>query len=195
MLTLTSERETPLHHLPAGGKLGALAVFGLGVFLLPIWGAGLGLLGLGVLAGGIGLWHEWRRLFRPLFWMGAVILLWHGVTGTLAEGATVVLRMGTAFGAANLVTLTTRLTDLQAVFLWLARPLAPILPPGHLALAMALVIRFVPVLALRAGQLSEAWAARSRRRLGWPLIFAITLAALDDAEHVAEALRARGGLG
>jgi len=35
--------------------------------------------------------------------------------------------------------------------------------------------------------------ARSRRRPGWQLVLPLSLAALDDADHVAEALRARGG--
>lgn len=193
MLTLTSSRHTALHDRSAGGKLAGLAVFSVALFALPgLWSlAGLGLPLAATLA--LGLFPEWLRLFQPLVWMGLVILAWHGLTGTALEGLAAVLRMFAAFGAANLVTMTTRLTDMQAVFLWLARPLAPVIPPARLALAMALVIRFVPVLALRADQLSQAWRARSRRRIGWPLIFAVTLAALDDAEHVAEALRARGG--
>ena len=194
MLTLTSSRHTVLHDWHAGVKLGLLAGFTLGLFLLP--GPDLALVGLGLplaLALALGLLRDWLQLFRPLYLIAAVILLWHGATGTFPDGLVAVCRMFGAFGAANLVTMTTRLSDMQVVFLWLARPLSPVLPPARLALAMALMIRFVPVLSLRSEQLGQAWAARSRRRIGWPLIFAITLAALDDAEHVAEALRARGG--
>lgn len=196
MLTLTSDRHTALHDWPAGVKLAGLAVFSLGLFSgQGAWAAAGGLVLPLALAAGLGLFVAWLRLFRPLVWMAAVILLWHGATGTATEGLAAVLRLFAAFGAANLVTMTTRLSDMQAVFLWLARPLSPLIPPARLALAMALVIRFVPVLALRADQLTAAWRARSARRIGWPLVFAITLAALDDAEHVAEALRARGGAG
>ena len=194
MLTLTSSRHTVLHDWHAGVKLGLLAGFTLGLFLLP--GSVLALVGLGLplaVALALGLLRDWLRLFRPLYLIAAVILLWHGATGTFPDGLVAVCRMFGAFGAANLVTMTTRLSDMQVVFLWLARPLSPVLPPARLALAMALMIRFVPVLSLRSEQLGQAWAARSRRRIGWPLVFAITLAALDDAEHVAEALRARGG--
>lgn len=196
MLTLTSERRTALHGWPAGVKLAGMAAFTLALFALPgvaVPAVALGLVTLAAL--GLGLWPEWLRLFRALGWMALVIFLWHAATGTAWQGLGVVLRMGAAFGAANLVTLTTRLTEMQAVFLWLARPLSPLVRPRTLALAMALVIRFVPVLSLKAETLSQAWAARSARRIGWPLVFAITLAALDDAEQVAEALRARGGLG
>ena len=43
--------------------------------------------------------------------------------------------------------------------------------------------------------LSLAWRARSRRRAGWRVIVPFMVLALDDADHVAEALRARGGIG
>ncbi|NBZ86973.1 energy-coupling factor transporter transmembrane component T [Stagnihabitans tardus] len=196
MLTLTSSRQTWAHDWPAGVKLGLLVLFTLILFALP--GVTLTALGLALplaLATALGLVGDWLRLLRPLLWVGAVILAWHGFRGTPEPGVIAVLRMVAALGAANLVTMTTRLSDMQAVFLWLARPLSPLVPPARLALAMALMIRFLPVLSLRAEQLSQAWAARSRRRIGWALVFAVTLAALDDAEHVAEALRARGGVG
>src|SRR3990167_6591155 len=57
----------------------------------------------------------------------------------------------------------------------------------------AVVIRFIPVMQDRAEQISQSWRARSARRAGWRVLMPATLAALDDAEHVAEALRARGG--
>jgi biotin transport system permease protein len=60
-------------------------------------------------------------------------------------------------------------------------------------LAVALVIRFIPVMQDRTEQISQSWRARSARRAGWRVLMPATLAALDDAEHVAEALRARGG--
>jgi biotin transport system permease protein len=105
------------------------------------------------------------------------------------------LRLVTAVALANLVTLTTRLDAMMAVVERAARPLERFgLSPRVLAVAIALVIRFTPVLLLRAGQLMEAWRARSPRRPGWRVVVPVTLAALDDAEHVAEALRARGGL-
>jgi len=114
----------------------------------------------------------------------------------MAEGGTVALRLITAVAAANLVTMTTRLTDMVTVLERLAGPFRHLgLPPRTLALAMALVIRFIPVLSNRIGTLRLAWSARSARRAGWVLLVPATLAALDDADRVAEALRARGGAG
>ncbi len=133
------------------------------------------------------------RMLRPLWPFVLVVALWHLWTRDLAGGAVIVLRMVAAVAAANLVTMTTRLSDMLAVFEWLARPLAPVLPPRRLALAFALVIRFIPTLALRLTQIAEAFRARSPRRPGWRVLVPATLAALDDAEQAAMALRARGG--
>ena len=56
-----------------------------------------------------------------------------------------------------------------------------------------MVIRFTPVLAQKGAALAMAWRARSRKRAGWRVIMPFMVLALDDADHVAEALRARGG--
>jgi biotin transport system permease protein len=57
------------------------------------------------------------------------------------------------------------------------------------------MMRFVPVMLQRHGQIVEGFRARSPRRPGWRILMPVLLAALDDAERVAEALRARGGAG
>jgi biotin transport system permease protein len=106
----------------------------------------------------------------------------------------IVLRMLTAVALANFVTMTTRLSDMIAVLEWLLRPLARLIPPARLALAIALTIRFIPVMLLRAEALALAWRARSPRPARWRILPALTLSALDDAARVAEALRARGGV-
>jgi biotin transport system permease protein len=89
--------------------------------------------------------------------------------------------------------MTTRLADLQGLVLWLLGPFARVLPAKPVAIAIALMIRFIPVMAERAARLSEAWRARSPRRTRVRLVAPLALGALDDADHVAEALRARGG--
>ena len=77
----------------------------------------------------------------------------------------------------------------------LAAPLARVgVAPRVLALAMALVIRFTPVLMGKAEMLTQAWRGRATGRAGWRIVVPLVLVALDDADHVAEALRARGGI-
>ncbi|MCB6179690.1 energy-coupling factor transporter transmembrane protein EcfT [Rhodobacter sp. Har01] len=198
MLTLTSPVRTPLDRLPASAKLAALAAGTVLLFWLTSpWALAL------ALAGVVGLHLPWGRPFaahaarmlRPLWPFVVVVAGWHLWTGEIASGTAILLRMVTAVAAANLVTMTTRLSDMLAVFEWLALPLSPLLPPRRLALAFALVIRFVPTLSERMDRILEAWRARSPRRPGWRVVVPLTLAALDDADHAAEALRARGGAG
>lgn len=197
MLTLTCPVETALHRWPAGVKLGGLVLATAGLFALPGGALGLALaavLGLHLALGRAVLMHG-LRMVRPLWPFGLVLAVWHLATGTPGQGAAIAARLAAAVMLANLVTMTTRLTDLLAVVERLAAPLARLgLPPRVPALAFALVIRFVPVFLGRAGQLAEAWRARSPRRPGWPVVLPLVLIALDDAEHVAEALRARGGV-
>ncbi|MFN7222768.1 MAG: energy-coupling factor transporter transmembrane component T family protein [Paracoccaceae bacterium] len=198
MLTLTSPVETPLHRLPSGGKLATLAAFTFALFLTnSIWLLSLSLLAVGALhlTGGMTFARHGLRMLRPLWPFVVVVGLWHLWLSEAGTGSAIILRMVAAVAAANLVTMTTRLSDMIVVLEWLARPLAPILPPRRLALAIALVIRFIPVLSERAALLTQAWRARSGRKPGWRLIGPVALAALDDAENVAAALRARGGAG
>ena len=198
MLTLTSPVEAWAHRLPAGGKLAALAGATTGLFLLAApWALALGFVAtVGLyLTGGLRFARAGACLLWPLWPFAVIVGLWHLWTGDLTGGTVVILRMVTAVALANFVTMTTRLSDMLAAFERLARPLAPILPSRRLALAFALVIRFIPVMLERMGQINASWRARSPRRPRWRVMVPATLAALDDADRVAEALRARGGAG
>lgn len=198
MLALTSSTETPYHRWPAGPKLAAVSV---AVFVLYLVQApallALALLAviLAYLAAGRGFLAEGLRQLRPLWVFVAVVLVWHGLAGDPLTGLAVSLRLAAAVGLANLVTMTTRLDDLTEVVLRLLAPLRQLgIRTAPIGFAMALVIRFTPVLFAKAGTLVDAWRARSPRRPGWQVVMPIALLAIDDAEHVAEALRARGGL-
>jgi len=197
MLTLTSPVETRAHRLRAGTKLVALAVAT--TILVQLHGAAVAgavgaVAGLYLSLGTVFARHGLRML-RPLWPFLLVLALWHGWTGEWARGLEIAGKMLAAVALANLVTMTTRLDDLIAVVERLARPLARLgLDPRVLAVAIALAVRFTPVLFSRTRQLLEAWRARSPRRPGWRVVLPAVLLALDDADHVAEALRARGGL-
>lgn len=198
MLTLTVPFETALHRIPAGVKLAALAAATL--ILVPQSGLPV-LIAAAVMTAAIYLSQGPRfalyglKMLRPLWPFLLILTGWHAWTGDIPRGAGIGLKMLTAVALANLVTMTTRLDDMIALIERLAAPLAKLgLPPRILAVAIALVIRFTPVLMDKTGQLVQAWRARSHRRANWRLVLPATLMALDDADHVAEALRARGGL-
>jgi biotin transport system permease protein len=195
MLTPTLATETALHRWPAGAKLALLASLGVTLGLtakpallaagfLAVWAAFLPL-------GRAEVARMPRRLW-PLWPFVLVIGGWHLIRGTPETGLVITLRMLTMFAAATLMLLTTRFDALLATFADLMRPLARLgLPVDRMALALAMAVRFVPVLAERAGELARAWRARSPRKPRHRLIAPLALAALDEADHAAEALRAR----
>jgi biotin transport system permease protein len=199
MLTLTSPVDTWAHRFRAGAKLAALAVVTTGLFLiktpLPLTIAVATTVVLYASCGAI-FASAGLRLLRPLWPFILIVGLWHLWTGELAAGAAVLLRMIAAVALANFVTMTTRLSDMLDIFQRLARPLQVFgLSPRLIGLAVALVIRFIPVMLERVTLITQSWSARSVRRPRWRVLVPATLAALDDADRVAEALRARGGAG
>lgn len=197
MISLTSPIETRAHRWPAGVKLGGLCLASTGLFLLPGigWNAAALALVLGLYAAPGRLFlRAGLRALRVVLPFVAILLAWHALTGELRQGVAITLRMVALVALANLVTMTTRLDQMIEVLRTLTTPLRRIGLPVHLLdTAIPLMIRFIPVLVTRAQALAMAWRARSPRRPGWRLILPLTLQALDDADHVAEALRARGG--
>lgn len=198
MLALTSPVRTPFHRVPAGAKLLGLAVFTFGVALIDapaLMLPPLALVAVLYAICGARFAVSGLRALKPLWIFVAVILVWHALTDDLARGAMLAARILATVALANLVTMTTRLEDLIAVVDTLLRPLERLgLRPGLIGFAIALVLRFTPVLLDKGRALAEAWRARSPRRAGWRVVIPLTLVTLDDAEHVAEALKARGGV-
>lgn len=197
MISLTSPVETRAHRWPAGLKLGALCLGSTALFFtgsVTVHLAALALvLGLYALPGRV-FFRAGLRNLRVVLPFVILLLVWHGLTGDWRAGLLISLRMVVLVALANLVTMTTRLSDMTDLVHRLTAPLRRLGLPTHLVeTAIPLVIRFIPVLVARAETLAQAWRARSRRRPGWRLIFPLMLSALDDADHVGEALRARGG--
>ncbi|MEH6645131.1 energy-coupling factor transporter transmembrane protein EcfT [Sulfitobacter sp.] len=199
MISLTSPVKTRAHGWPAGAKLLALCVASVVLFALPFWQvqlvAALAVAALYALPGRIFLRYGRRRLW-PLWPFVGLLLAWHLFIGAPREGAVIVLRMLSAVALANLVTMTTTLESMMGVVKRLLRPFARLgVNLRKIELAAAMVIRFTPVLAEKGAALAMAWRARARRRASWRVILPFLVLALDDADYVAEALRARGGFG
>ena len=120
-----------------------------------------------------------------------VLLVYHAVVGPLADGFAISLRLIAAVGLANLVTMTSRLDDSIALLEKLLKPLSRFgVNAGAISLAIALMIRSIPQLMSRGGHLVASWKARSARRVGWRIVIPMALAALDDSEQVADAIKA-----
>lgn len=198
MLSLTSEQKTFWHELRAGHKLLAMLIFSVLLFAFPELSvqvtAFVVVQGLWLIGGGRffreGLTHLLRIWPMVLF-----IAVWHGFTGEYAQGAALLLRLAAIVALANLVTMTTALNDMINVLHWLATPLRKLgISTRPAEIAMAMMIRFIPVLHEKSTTLRESWQARSAKRAGWRIVTPIAVLAIDDAEQLSEALRARGGL-
>ena len=198
MISLTSPVRTRAHGWPAGAKLAALCAATVVLFArddLAFHAAACAAILILHACGGRAFARTGLRALWRLWPFVVLLALWHLLTGAPEAGAVIVLRLLTAFGLANLVTMTTTLSEMIAVVMRLAAPLARLgLNTRALALGIALVVRFTPTLADKGTALTMAWRARSARRPGWRIVMPFTVLAIDDAEQVAEALRARGGL-
>ncbi|WP_341989247.1 energy-coupling factor transporter transmembrane component T [Azorhizobium sp. AG788] len=189
-----------LHRLPAGLKLFALAL--LSLLILPMdapWRlAGALVLTLAVYAAlgraalaRVGL----LRPLVPLLVLMFVLQAWAGdwTSAGLEAGMASVLRIVLMVLLADLVTLSTPLQHMMDALETVLRPLRPLgVSPRKLALAVALVLRFVPVLLSAWHAREEAWRARSTRRPSLALIPGFLADTLRLADRVAEALDARG---
>jgi len=198
MLTLTSPVETPLHRLPAGMKLAASLAVAMVVFNVddPKWLSAM-VLATACIYAFLGLAFFRAGISALTFMLPFIVVvgIWHAVTGDIAGGGIIVLRLLISVSVANLVTMTTALLAMIALIERVARPLRLIgVPPRAVGLAVALAVRFVPVFRLRVETLLSAWRARSHRRPRPIIVVPVLLCLFDDAERVADALRARGGL-
>lgn len=198
MLSLTVERKSWLHGVSVPLKLALLSLFTL--IMLPVthwpWALAATLLVVGLYcSAGTGFARIGFQRIRPVFYLLAMLFAYYFFTSRPDEGAAICLKLIATVGLANLVTMTSRLDDMMAVVEFLSRPLRYVgLPPRALGFAMGLVIRFTPIFLQKGALLREAWRARNPRRTSPRLIVPLALGALDDADRVADALRARGGL-
>jgi biotin transport system permease protein len=198
MLALTLPRRIWAHSIPAGYKLVALAVAS--VLIFPVQNVLLLLVLLAAivvlhLTAGRDVLRYALTMMRPVMFFAAIIGVFHLLTFDIYRGIAIVLRMVILVGMANFVTMTTALDDMIAVLNWLMTPLTRLgVRTQAVSLAIAMVIRFTPTLIEKGSVLIESWRARSRKRPNWRVTIPLCILALDDAEHVAEALRARGGI-
>jgi biotin transport system permease protein len=184
-----------LHALPFGPKLGALVVVSIALNAA----SDIRVLGLAACLVIAIYASAGQRMLRRLgdlagLWpMLLVIGVLQGVFDGWSVAVATLLRIVTLVGLASLVTYTTptgaMLDSLAPVFTPLRRVgINPRLP----ALAIALVIRLVPMLLELWTARQEAWQARTGRKASIRLIPSFLAEALALADHMAEALDARG---
>ncbi|WP_346907299.1 energy-coupling factor transporter transmembrane component T [uncultured Roseibium sp.] len=185
-----------LHRMPARLKLLLLAALSMAILPvqdpLVLGGVFAAVLAFYATLGPQGL--KQVRLLRPLASLLLIIFLLHGIGGSWMEGLVAVMRLVSMVLLANLVSVTTRMDDMLEAVMPLFYPLKIFgVSPKKPALAVTLVIRFVPVLLSVYSSLAEAYRARTGKRGSWRLVAPFALQALRLSENVAEALTARGG--
>lgn len=198
MLSLTTDLKTPYHRMSAGGKLLLLCFATMGLYVFDQIVVQVGVLCAVVALYLVPSW-AFSRLGARMLWrlwpMIVVLGAFHALWGDIGHGAVVMLRLVNAISLASLVTLTTPLRDIQAVLDWLLRPLAAFgWRVERFSLTIALMIRFVPHILTISDRLTDSWRLRSARSPSWRIVFPILIGVLEDADHVSDALRARGGM-
>ena len=139
---------------------------------------------------GAGLYH--LKITIPFVF---ILAIWHLYIDNLDNGVTLIFRLISAFLIANLFLLTSKIHDIilaiqkYSFYLKIFR-----INPHAVSITIGLFIRSIPILNQRAKNLMLAQSARSTKRSFWRISVPLALSILDDADHVSEALRARGGI-
>ena len=139
---------------------------------------------------GSGLYH--LKITIPFVF---ILAIWHLYIDNLDNGVTLIFRLFSAFLIANLFLLTSKIHDIilaiqkYSFYLKIFR-----INPHAVSITIGLFIRSIPILNQRAKNLMLAQSARSTKRSFWRISVPLALSILDDADHVSEALRARGGI-
>lgn len=183
-----------LHRAPALLKLGVLAVL---VTLVAMQGS---LASLAVAAGlVVGLFLiAWLPF--PLVWQQIVPILWllafavpiQVVFGGWEAAATMAVRLVLAVALAALYTLTTPVSATLDAMQTLLRPFRRWIDADRVGLMLALTIRCVPLLAEIVREVLEARKARGVEGSIVALAVPVIVRALQTAEHLGDALTARG---
>lgn len=194
-LGLYRHGTSPMHRLPAGAKLAALAVLGVAVVVTRGPVASLALLGVAVAAtvvGRVPLGSVVRSLLPVLV---ATVLLgayqwWQRGPAVAVEVAADILTLVVAAGAVTATTPTDRMLDVLDRVL---RPLRRVgVRPDVVSLAVALMLRSVPALLDTAREARDAARARGLERSPRALLVPAAVRTVARARATGEALAARG---
>jgi biotin transport system permease protein len=194
MISLYIPQSTWLHKWPAGAKLFALAACSIGLLPVGDWRVLLAACAVASLVyaslgrAGIRRWSALKALLPLIFGLGvfqAVVMTWQ-------DGLVAVFRILFMVMLADMVTATTPMQAMMRAITPVLKPFSMIgLKPDRLALAVALVIRFVPVLFAQWQAQSDAWRARSSRSPRIKLFAPFITEALKRTDQIAESIAAR----
>jgi biotin transport system permease protein len=199
-LALYVPRASPVHRAPAGSKLLALAGMSVLLFAVPtlavVAGALVGVVAVGLVVARLPASVLTRQARSVLWWLVALFVL-HTLVTDVGTGTVTVLRLLTLVLAAAVVTATTRVTAMVAFIERVCWPLQFVgVRPARIGLAIAMAVRFIPLISERADRIREAQAARGGSVRGvrglTTTVVPLLVQVLQLAHTVSEALDARG---
>ncbi|MFD4420923.1 energy-coupling factor transporter transmembrane component T family protein [Agromyces sp. NPDC058484] len=183
-----------VHRAPALLKLGVLAVL-VTVVALQVSLAWLGAASVLVVAlfglARVPFRLAWRQV-APILWVLAFAVPVQVIFGGWETAAVMAVRLLLAVALAAIYTLTTPVTATLDAMQALLRPLRRWVDADRVGLALALTIRCVPLLAELVREVLEARRARGVEGSLIALAVPVIVRALRTAEHLGEALTARG---
>lgn len=187
--------DSVFHRLGAGPKYLIMIALTLPAALLREWWLGLACLAVALTllaACRIGLARAWR--LPPMVWLlAAMLLAYHLLSGTPGRGVNAVAVFLTAIYVSRLLTTTTPGGDLVEALIAGLRPLRVVgVSPERVGLAIAVMLRSIPVLLDTFGQVRQAAIARGRERRLLSLVTPVVVRAVGHAQATGAALAARG---
>jgi biotin transport system permease protein len=183
-----------VHRAPALLKLGLLTLIVTVVAMAPsplVLGAASVLVIVLVAVARIPLRLAWSQVV-PILWVLAVAVPVQVLFGGWEAAAVMAVRLVLAVALAAVYTLTTPVTATLDAMQALLRPFRRWIDADRVGLALALTIRCVPLLADLVREVLEARRARGAEGSLTALAVPVIVRALRTADHLGEALTARG---
>ena len=183
-----------VHRAPALLKLGLLTLIVTVVAVAPspiVLGAASVLVVVLVAVARIPLRLAWSQVV-PILWVLAVAVPVQVLFGGWEAAAVMAVRLVLAVALAAVYTLTTPVTATLDAMQALLRPFRRWIDADRVGLALALTIRCVPLLADLVREVLEARRARGAEGSLTALAVPVIVRALRTADHLGEALTARG---
>lgn len=194
MIGVSHPGTSLVHRTPALVKLGLLAVLvtviALQGSLVALGAASVLVLALFLLAR-VPFTPMWRQIV-PILWVLAFAVPVQVLFGGWEAAAVMAVRLTLAVALAAIYTLTTPVTATLDAMQALLRPFRRWIDADRVGLVLALTIRCVPLLAELVREVLEARKARGAEGSILALAVPVIVRALRTAEHLGEALVARG---
>jgi biotin transport system permease protein len=184
-----------LYRIPAGRKLLVLVV--LGAVLMLIHRLSILTLSLFTVTGllyqsGLSFKKLWSQL-KLIIWFLLILCIYTAWIQSPEAALEMLLRLSSLILAALLVSMTTPITQMMDVVVWLLKPFERLgwVNTQKVSLALGLTLRLIPELSVQWNDIREAQAARGIKPGVLTMLFPMLVRTLRRAEELSEAIDAR----